>query len=61
VLDESIEVLLESPFILVCMKNGNICVNAGIDHSNVEGSAKCPLASERPDESAKKIRMSYLN
>lgn len=56
VLDESIEVLLESPFLLVCMKNGNICVNAGIDRSNVEGSANVLLLPIDPDESAKKIK-----
>jgi coenzyme F420-0:L-glutamate ligase/coenzyme F420-1:gamma-L-glutamate ligase len=56
VLDESIEVLLESPFHLVCMKNGNVCVNAGIDRSNVEGSANVLLLSKDPDESAKKIK-----
>lgn len=56
VLNESIEVLLESPFLLVGMKNGNICVNAGIDRSNVEGSANVLLLPKDSDESAKKIK-----
>lgn len=56
VLDESVEVLLESPFLLVCMKNGSICVNGGIDHSNVEGSDNILLLPEDPDNSAKKIK-----
>jgi len=60
VLNESIEVLLESPFLLVCMKNGSICVNAGIDHSNVEGYDNILLLPEDPDESARKIKDSLF-
>jgi coenzyme F420-0:L-glutamate ligase/coenzyme F420-1:gamma-L-glutamate ligase len=60
VLDESIEVLLESPFLLVLMKNGSICVNAGIDHSNVEGSDNILLLPEDADESARKIKDSLF-
>ncbi len=60
VLNESMEVLLESPFLLVCMKNGSICVNAGIDHSNVEGSDNILLLPEDPDESARKIKDSLF-
>ncbi len=56
VLDESIEVLLEYPFLLVCTKNGSVCVNAGIDRSNVEGSVNVLLLSKDPDESARKIK-----
>lgn len=56
VLDESTEVLLESPFLLVRTRNGSICVNAGIDHSNVEGSNNILLLPEDPDESARKIK-----
>ncbi|MBU4372893.1 MAG: coenzyme F420-0:L-glutamate ligase [Euryarchaeota archaeon] len=52
VLDESEEVLLESPFLLVRMRNGSICVNAGIDHSNVEGSDNILLLPKDPDASA---------
>ncbi len=60
VLDESMEVLLESPFLLVCTKNGSICVNAGIDRSNVEGSDKVLLLSKDPDESARKLKDSLF-
>lgn len=56
VLNESVEVLLEAPFLLVRTKNGSICVNAGIDHSNVEGSDNILLLPEDPDESARKIK-----
>jgi len=60
VLNESIEVLLESPFLLVRLKNGSICVNAGIDHSNVEGSDNILLLPEDADESARKIKDSLF-
>lgn len=36
VLDRSKECLIFSPMLLVEMKNGHICINAGIDESNVE-------------------------
>ncbi len=60
VLGESSEVLLESPFLLVRTKNGNICVNAGIDHSNVEGSDNILLLPEDPDKSASSIKKSIF-
>ncbi len=54
VLEESEEVLIEKPFLLVRAKFGNICVNAGIDRSNVEeGSILLP--PENPDRSAEKL------
>ena len=61
VLDESVEILLESPFLLVRMKNGSICVNAGIDHSNVEGSDNILLLPEDPDKSALDLKRSLFN
>lgn len=36
VLERSRECLISSPVLLVEMKNGHICINAGIDESNVE-------------------------
>jgi coenzyme F420-0:L-glutamate ligase/coenzyme F420-1:gamma-L-glutamate ligase len=60
VLDESTEILLESPFLLVRTRNGSICVNAGIDHSNVEGEKNILLLSEDPDKSARKLKGSIL-
>ncbi|MCX9010685.1 MAG: coenzyme F420-0:L-glutamate ligase [Candidatus Methanoperedens sp.] len=56
VLDMSSEVLIESPFLLVRINNGSICVNAGIDRSNVSGSENVLLLPEFPDESAKRIK-----
>ncbi len=60
VLDESEEIFLESPFLLVRTKHGSICVNAGIDHSNVEGSDNILLLPEDPDASALKIKDSIF-
>ncbi|MDW7725841.1 MAG: coenzyme F420-0:L-glutamate ligase [Candidatus Methanoperedens sp.] len=55
-LNESTEILLESPFLLVRIKNGSICVNAGIDRSNVEGKDNILLLPEKPDRSAREIK-----
>lgn len=55
VLDESEEILIDFPFLLVKAKFGNICVNAGIDRSNVE-SGKILLPPLDPDGSARRIR-----
>jgi coenzyme F420-0:L-glutamate ligase/coenzyme F420-1:gamma-L-glutamate ligase len=55
ILDESEEMLLESPFMLVRTKNGSICVNAGIDRSNVDGPDNILLLPESPDRSARRI------
>ncbi len=56
VLNESTEILIESPFLLVHTRNGSICVNAGIDHSNVDGYENVLLLPEAPDASARKIK-----
>jgi len=61
VLDESEEVLIESPFLLVRTGNGSICVNAGIDRSNVPGSENILLLPESPDESARQIKESVFS
>jgi coenzyme F420-0:L-glutamate ligase/coenzyme F420-1:gamma-L-glutamate ligase len=55
VLEESEEILIDHPFLLVKAKFGNVCVNAGIDRSNVE-PGKVLLPPANPDESARKIR-----
>lgn len=60
VLDESKEILIESPFLLVLTKKGSICVNAGIDRSNVEGNDNVLLLPRNPDESAQKIKESLF-
>ncbi len=54
VLEESEEILIDHPFLLVKAKFGNVCVNAGIDRSNVENGILLP--PKDPDESAERIR-----
>ena len=43
--------------LLVEDKRGLICINAGIDKSNVEGKGNFALLPENPDESAEKFRV----
>ena len=38
-------------------KRGLVCINAGIDKSNVEGEESFALLPENPDESAEKCRL----
>ncbi|VVB69266.1 Coenzyme F420:L-glutamate ligase [uncultured archaeon] len=54
-MDESLEVLLEKPFLLVVTRFGHICVNAGIDQSNV-GDGRILLLPEDPSASAAALR-----
>ena len=61
VLDRSNECLISSPILLVEMKNSHICINAGIDESNVEGEVflELPTDSDMSAESiGKKIESS---
>ncbi len=55
VIDESSEILLDHPFLLVVTKFGHVCVNAGIDQSNVP-PGNILLLPENPSLSAYKIR-----
>jgi len=55
VLNESEEVLIEGPFMLTQTHAGHICVNAGVDRSNVQDGFVL-LLPKNPDASAKKIR-----
>jgi coenzyme F420-0:L-glutamate ligase/coenzyme F420-1:gamma-L-glutamate ligase len=57
VLNESSRILkATSDILLVEDKRGLICINAGIDKSNVEGSANFALLPQNPDRSAKECR-----
>ena len=57
VLREAANVLKAShEVLLVEDKRGLICINAGIDKSNVEGRGNFALLPENPDESAKECR-----
>jgi coenzyme F420-0:L-glutamate ligase/coenzyme F420-1:gamma-L-glutamate ligase len=55
VLDESADVLLDRPFLLVATRFGHIGVNAGIDQSNVGGD-RILLLPKNPSASAEMIR-----
>ncbi|HEC57678.1 MAG TPA: coenzyme F420-0:L-glutamate ligase [Candidatus Syntrophoarchaeum butanivorans] len=55
VLEESCEILIESPFILVRRPDGHVCVNAGVDRSNIE-EGKIILLPRDPSASAARIR-----
>jgi coenzyme F420-0:L-glutamate ligase/coenzyme F420-1:gamma-L-glutamate ligase len=55
VLNESREVLIEHPFLLCQTKYGFVCVNAGVDRSNVE-EGYVVLLPENPDLSARNIQ-----
>ncbi len=57
VLDESKEVLLDQPFLLVVTRFGHVGVNAGIDQSNV-GEGRILLLPEDPCRSAERLRAS---
>jgi coenzyme F420-0:L-glutamate ligase / coenzyme F420-1:gamma-L-glutamate ligase len=58
VLDESAEILLEKPFLLVKTRFGHIGVNAGIDQSNV-GGGRILLLPADPMASAENIRSGF--
>jgi coenzyme F420-0:L-glutamate ligase/coenzyme F420-1:gamma-L-glutamate ligase len=55
VLGETTEILIEKPFFLVVSKFGQVCVNAGLDRSNVaEGFVL--LLPHDPSENARQLR-----
>ncbi|XVH32592.1 coenzyme F420-0:L-glutamate ligase [Haloferacaceae archaeon DSL9] len=55
VLEESVDVVMEAPFLLTETRFGHVCVNAGIDRSNVP-THDLLLLPKRPSESAARIR-----
>ncbi|KDE59909.1 F420-0--gamma-glutamyl ligase [Halostagnicola sp. A56] len=55
VLEESTELLIDAPFLLTETRFGHICVNAGIDRSNVPDN-DILLLPKRPAENAERIR-----
>lgn len=58
VLEESAEILLDDPFLLVVTRFGHICINAGIDQSNVS-DGRLLLLPENPSASAERIREGF--
>ncbi|GAB3037040.1 coenzyme F420-0:L-glutamate ligase [Natronobiforma cellulositropha] len=55
VLEESTDLVMDEPFLLTETRFGHVCVNAGIDRSNVPDHDLL-LLPERPGESAARIR-----
>ena len=55
VLGQSVEILIERPFLLVENKFGQVCVNAGLDRSNVDEGFVLLLPDD-PSRSAQDIR-----
>jgi coenzyme F420-0:L-glutamate ligase/coenzyme F420-1:gamma-L-glutamate ligase len=55
VLEESAELLTEAPFILSVTHFGHVCVNAGIDRSNVGSEGDLLLLPRAPSEEAASI------
>lgn len=56
ILDESEELLIEDPFLLTVTSFGHICVNAGIDRTNVGPNGELLLLPADPMDSAARIR-----
>ena len=54
VLEESTELLMDEPFLLTETRFGHVCVNAGIDHSNVPEN-DILLLPKQPTESAHRL------
>jgi len=55
VLGETTEILIEKPFFLVVTKFGQVCVNAGLDRSNVREGFVLLLPHD-PSENARQLR-----
>ena len=55
VLEESVELLIEEPFLLAVTPFGHVAPNAGIDRSNIEGDETVLLLPRAPTESAKRL------
>lgn len=55
VINESSRILLKNPFLLTETKKRYVCVNAGIDYSNIENGWVVKLPDD-PDESARRIK-----
>lgn len=54
VLEESTELLIDEPFLLTETRFGHVCVNAGIDRSNVPDN-DILLLPKQPNESARRL------
>lgn len=56
VLDESVRVLRSERVLITETRQGYVCANSGVDHSNIPGSDVVTLLPEDPDASAERLR-----
>jgi coenzyme F420-0:L-glutamate ligase/coenzyme F420-1:gamma-L-glutamate ligase len=56
VLDESVRVLRSERVLITETRQGYVCANSGVDHSNIPGSDVVTLLPEDPDASAARLR-----
>lgn len=56
VLDESVRVIRSERALITETRQGFVCANAGVDHSNVPGDDELTLLPEDPDASANRLR-----
>ena len=56
VLDESVRVLRSERVLITETRQGYVCANSGVDHSNIPGSDVVTLLPEDPDASADRLR-----
>ncbi len=60
ILAESVRVVREAPRVLITeTRHGFICANSGVDRSNTGGKEMVVLLPEHPDESARRLRVSF--
>jgi coenzyme F420-0:L-glutamate ligase/coenzyme F420-1:gamma-L-glutamate ligase len=60
ILDESVRVLRSERVLITETRQGFICANGGVDHSNVPGTDEVTLLPEDPDASANTLRNRLL-
>jgi coenzyme F420-0:L-glutamate ligase/coenzyme F420-1:gamma-L-glutamate ligase len=60
ILDESVRVLRSERVLITETRQGFICANGGVDHSNVPGTDEVTLLPEDPDASANRLRNRLL-
>jgi coenzyme F420-0:L-glutamate ligase/coenzyme F420-1:gamma-L-glutamate ligase len=56
ILDESVRILRSQRVLITETRNGFVCANGGVDHSNVPGADEVTLLPEDPDASAERLR-----
>jgi coenzyme F420-0:L-glutamate ligase/coenzyme F420-1:gamma-L-glutamate ligase len=56
VLDESVRVIRSERTLITETRQGFVCANGGVDHSNVPGDDELTLLPEDPDASANRLR-----